>query len=512
MYNQGPFANWVPKPVMLLLILFFFAAATAINGVYTGNSADIVGAFGTHSEVVSFANNATTIGMGLSLLIFLRLKMRFRSKEIILTSALSMAILSYLIATSSNVHMLIIGSLLIGFFKMALMIEMILPLMFIIAPDGERGKFYAIFYPALLVITQLIAYYFADLVFDQNYQAPYFIMSLVMLIVAVCSVIFQHHLRFGFKMPLYQIDWVSFVFFGLSMLLFNYGFIFMRQQEWFNSQHITYSLLSGVLLLILVIFRQLSQKRKLFNFQLFAERENIIHSAILLVFLGIFMVGSGLSSLYTGNVLGYNNLTHTKLNLWLIPGIIISGIWAFYCFKNQWNLKYYIATGFLAYFFQFLMLYLIIQPHLNIEKLYIPMIFRGLGMGILFISIWFYASINLGMNDLFGILTLLMMVRNFLSTAFGTAFLGWAFYQGQLQSINDIGIYLDSSQYGMQVYGSTQINALLSSLKSLWGMLLWVTFPILFFVLTHHYGRFNYRRLVILRKRLKGNDTKGYRL
>lgn len=155
MYNQGPFATWVPKPLMLLLIIFIMFPLMSISGVYTSNATDISGALATYSEFVSMANNAGSIGMGLALLIIFRVKMRFRSKEIITSCAIILALLSYMNGRTENTYQLVVGSFLIGFFKMFAMIEVILPMMFILSPNGDRGRFYAIFYPISIGFGQL---------------------------------------------------------------------------------------------------------------------------------------------------------------------------------------------------------------------------------------------------------------------------------------------------------------------------------------------------------------------
>ncbi|QTY27202.1 hypothetical protein [Flavobacterium sp. CS20] len=184
MYNRGPFANWVPKPLMLLLIIVFLFPLIALNGVYRSNSTDISGAFATYSEYISLAYNATIIGMGVASTIAMRIKMRFRSKEIIVFCTVVLAVLSYLIATTDNVLVVIVGSFFIGFFKMFPFVEMILPVMFIISPTGERGRFYSVFYPIILCTGQYSSYLLANQVFNSNWQAPYFIIAILLLIVA----------------------------------------------------------------------------------------------------------------------------------------------------------------------------------------------------------------------------------------------------------------------------------------------------------------------------------------
>ncbi|MBS7334313.1 MAG: hypothetical protein KIG88_12025 [Weeksellaceae bacterium] len=513
MYNKGPFASWVPKPLMLLLIIFFMFPMMTISGVYTSVLTDLTGALATYTEYVSMANNAGTIGMGIAIVILMRVKMRFRSKEIITGSAIMLALLSIMCATTDNPYVLIACSFLIGFFKMFPMIEMILPVMFILSPTGDRGKFYAIFYPLSIGFGQLSAYFFAKMVFNNSWETPYFYMAIIMLLIAACSLIFQHNQRFGFKLPLYQIDVLSLVLLSTSFMSLNYFFVFMKQQAWFNSPNIVGSLIVGIITFLLLMYRQKFLKRKMIDFSVF-KKSNVIHSIILLVFLGIYLASSSVYMQYSVGVLGYNNLINAEINLWMIPGIIISGILAFFGFKNKWPMKYYIASGFVAFFLHTLSLYFLINPQMDIDYLKYSMIIKGLGMGILFIGIWFYACLNLEMGQMMGMMPILIAVRSFVATAFGGALIGWASYQAQWQSLSDVSVYWDTTQIanGMQMYQSAMLNSLMSSGKITLGSLLWLIIPILIYILTHHYGVFNHRRLVLFRKVIRGNSIKGYKL
>ncbi|WP_430613901.1 hypothetical protein [Flavobacterium sp. JP2137] len=514
MYNKGPFANWVPKPVMLLLLLLILFPTLSISGVYVSNATDISGALATYTEFVALANNALAIGMGISIPVVLRFKMRFHTKKLVCSSAIILAVLSYMNGTTDHPYVLVAGSFLIGFFKMFLMMEVVLPLMFIITPTGDRGRFYAVFYPISIGFTQFSSYYFAEQIAASNYQSPYLIMSILMLCIALISLVFQHNDRFSFKTPLYQIDWLSMLLIGISAMGFNVFFTFLKQQAWRASNVTTWAFIAGIVFLSLTIYRQKFLKRKLFKFDLFYKRTNVWHGLILLVFMGIFLSTTTLFTNYTIAVLGYNNLINASSNLWMIPGIIAAGIYAFYSFKNNWNIKYYIASGFIAFFVHTLSLYLLIQPQMNIAYLEYALIWKGLGMGILFIGIWFYASVGIAMDDMFGVMSLLLMFRSFLVTAMGTALLSWAVYLGQWQSLADLSLYLDSSALGngLALYPNLSLQAAMASTKTVLGALCWMIVPILTFVLTHSYGHFNYRRAVLLKRVINGSSIKGYRI
>lgn len=513
MYNKSPFASWVPKPVMLLLIFIIMMPALSISGVYTSIATDTAGAMAIYNENITLAYYAGSIGMALAILIFMRVKGRFRVKEIICGSAIILAILSYMCGTTEDPAVLITCSFLIGFFKTFLMFEMILPIMFIITPTGDRGKFYSFFYPLSIGFGQFSSYWFADLVYNGSWERPYIVMSIIMLLIAVLSIIFQHNQRFSFKTPLYQIDWLSMVLLASSFMCLSYFLVFMKQQGWFISPYISGSLIASIVLFALLIWRQKFLKRKMIFFAIF-KRKNVIHGTILLLFMGLYLGSSTMFSQYTLGVLGYNNLIVADTSLWMIPGVVASGFLAFLGFKKKWPIKYFIMSGFISLFLYNLILYLTIQPQMDVHYLEYSMVLKGLGMGILYIGIWFYLSLGLELDQMFGVYAVLIPVRTALATAIGSAIIGWALYQGQWQSLNDLATSIDASQYpdGMAIYQNVSYNALMSSSKIVLGSLCWLIVPILIFIMTHSYGNFNYRRVILLRKMVKGNSIKGYKL
>src|SRR5690606_28278712 len=83
----------------------------------------------------------------------------------------------------------------------------------------------------------------------------------------------------------YQIDVLSLVLLSTSFMSLNYFFVFMKQQAWFNSPNIVGSLIVGIITFLLLMYRQKFLKRKMIDFSVF-KKSNVIHSIILLVFLG----------------------------------------------------------------------------------------------------------------------------------------------------------------------------------------------------------------------------------
>lgn len=173
MYNKGLFANWVPKPVQLLLIVIMAAYTMSLSGVNTGNITYMYSDMGSMTEYFSMANYATTIGMGAVMPLVMRFKFRFKVRDKLTFGFVVVAALSLLNATTNQPELIVVSSFLVGFMKMFIMIEFFLPLMMILSPDGNRGKFYSVFYPFAIIISQIVNYISVDISFKYNWEHFY---------------------------------------------------------------------------------------------------------------------------------------------------------------------------------------------------------------------------------------------------------------------------------------------------------------------------------------------------
>ena len=259
------FHNWVPKFGMLLMSIVLLIAILLANPVNMGLVGQMVGSTGLMAEYFSWANYATSIGMAIAIPLIIRIKSRFRSKEIMVGSLVMMAFLSFVIATTGSPEVVIVSSLVFGMFKMVSMIEVIIPLMFIISPTGERGKFYSIFYPFVIVLAQMGGMTTSGAALGIGWQLVHMYTSAILLVLALVCIVIMHNQRFSRKMPLYQIDWLSIVLFIGSLMGMAYVMAFGKQQAWFLSSTITYTLIGSIVLLVFLIIRQQGRKRPYLN-------------------------------------------------------------------------------------------------------------------------------------------------------------------------------------------------------------------------------------------------------
>ncbi len=513
MYNKGLFASWVPKPVQLLLIVVFLLPVLVINGVYTGNIGYMSGSLGTPSSWLIFANYAGVIGMGTSMPVIFRFKMAFHTKYLVIRTFLIVALFSFLIGSTNSVYVIVASSFFIGFFKMFLLLELIMPVMFIISPNGDRPKFYSIFYPMAIVIPQIAGYIFTKVGFFSFWENVNFMMAVAMLICTLLAVIFMHHQRFDKKVPLYYIDWFGMFIYTVIFLAIAYFMAFAKQLNYFQSEYIVFSAIVIVVGSIIYAIHQALAKRPFVDFRAM-KNYNVVHGVMMLFMLGFFLAGSALQSKITRGVLGFSSVLDGSYNLWMIPGLVLGSIYSLKWLGAKKSLKAYILVGFAAFMVYYTCMYFLVSPNLSYEQLIIPNIFRGFGMAVLFIGIWLYALSNLSLDATLAVAAVLIITRTMIGPGV------WGFIFNYIDSIwnlealtnltgkMDAGAY--SKQTAMKMLRAVNLDALMISTKRIYGILILVGSATLVYVSLLNFDGLGKRKLILLRKRLKGQNTEDY--
>jgi hypothetical protein len=508
MYNRGLFHKWMPGLGTLGLIVLIESMFLLINPVYLGNLSLMASSTGIMSEYFMWGNFSQTIGMALMLPMIMRTKTRFRSKELMITALVAMALMSVVVATTSSGAVVVGACLIFGMAKMLGMVEVILPLQFILSPTGDKKQFYAIFYPIAIIFGNVGSLLASTISLDLSWQALHYYSAGTLLIGALICVICMHNQRFSRKIPLRYVDWLGLFLFALALMNMAYVFSFGKQQDWFTSPRITGATIMSVISIIYLVIRQLKIKHPFLSFKLY-RRGDVLTGIFLLIGQGMFMGASSILSIYTQGVLGWNWITSSSLNLMQIPGMIISGFVAYHWCKNQIPIKMYIFSGFAAFLLYFVILYFMMVPNLNIEMLYFPQIFGGYGTCSLFISIWIYTFNRVPPNTMLPSVAPIMVFRSFVMIAFFTALYGWLQYVLQWQSVGNLAFYFDTLTItqgtGVAAIQGIHLGAVLAANKTLLGYTIIAGIGFLTFIFFHQFGEQKYR---IARHRIRTEEKR----
>lgn len=507
-YNKGLFEDWVPKVVQLLLILLFIVLLFPMSSIYVGNLSYMVGKTGQMAEYFMWANFAGTVGMGAAMPIAFRVKLRYKIRDKVVFILLLLAVFNFVLGTTDNPLIIVLISILMNFFKMLGLIEFMLPIMMILNPDGNRGKFYAMFYPFILGIAQVGGYFVTKEASYRGWEYIYFQSSVICIALAILAIIFMHKKYFDKPMPLYYIDWLSGLLFIISFSALAYLISFGKQQDWLNSNYILLAIIISVVTFLILFLRQKTLKYPFLSFDIF-KKNNVKHGMLMLLMLGMFMALSSVQNIYTVGIQNYDPIHNGNLNMMMLPGFLIAGIFAYKWFNSHKPIKYFIFAGFTSMMFYSLFMYFYMVPELNYERWYLPMFFKGFGMCSLFIAAWFYTLDNLEIGEMLAAIGLVMVWRTFVAIGIFSALFSWLQYQFQIESLGNMALYYDgmtlSQQNVMANLKSIQLNAILSANKRLISYVLLAGIGVLVYVITHHFGRDRY---VLVKLREIANATK----
>ena len=494
MYNRGLFHNWMPKLGTITLIIILDAVILLLNPFNAGNIGQMTSSTGIISEYYLWGSFATIIGMALVLPFSMRIKLRFRTKELMLTTFVVMAAMTMVVAATSTGAIVVIACLLFGIAKMLGMNELLLPIMALLG--GDRKRFYAIYYPISLCFGQISTWLTSNLSLNTGWQELHHYATAILLLAAMICVIFMHNKHYARKIPFIHLDWFGLFLFATALMSMAYIFAFGKQQDWFNSPYIFWSAIVVIVSIFALIIRQINIKHPFLSFKLYKIKD-VRYGILLLVAQGMYMGISVIISIYTSAVLGYNWMTNGAIGLMTLPGIILAGFVAFHWTENRLPLKMFIFSGFAAYFLYTVMLYFMMVPELNISQLYLPQLLNGYGMCALFISIWIYALDKVPLNTMISSVAPVMIFRSFVMMAFFTSLFGWLQYKFQWQSIGDLASSVDSLTMSLNAgegsLRSIQLGAIMASSKKLLGYIIIAGMGILMFVIFHQFGRLKYK-------------------
>ena len=142
-------------------------------------------------------------------------------------------------------------------------------------------------------------------------------------------------------------------------------------------------------------------------------------------------------------------------------------------------------------------MYFLIDPNMNIECLYIPTIMRGAGYIILYISLTVYVTGIVPFQHFFQVLSLLGFVRTGFGSAFGSAVYGRMLQYIIPENFQTLSIELDNVNTAFHeigfsnIYGEAMRQAILVSLKEMYGWICIVGVLFILGLLSNRYLRTN---------------------
>lgn len=218
----------------------------------------------------------------------------------------------------------------------------------------------------------------------------------------------------------------------------------------------------------------------------------------LFLMLCLFLTTSSvLQNAFMTSILQYDTLNAISLNWCVFTGILAgAGIVFFRQAVLKKGYKLLISVGFtLIVMYQYYMYFLLIYPDLNIESLYLPNFLKGIGHGVLYISLTIYVAKHIPFKHFFQSLCVLSFIRTSIATPLGSAILNrwmkhlqrdnWGLLSRNMDNLHewmpDVSL--------MQLYEEVNTQTMLTSLKELFGWICLLGTVFLVIVLSYRIWR-----------------------
>jgi DHA2 family multidrug resistance protein len=389
MSEVNAFKPWVPNWAIIAIIFFCMLHSMVILGVYTSNVTYAASFLDVEAEDLQFSM-CVAYGTFLTTILFeSRFFKFFPNKKYFLVIYSLVALTFILTAYTENFALFIILRIAEGF----LMALPVLPLrQFLIARFKSKNAViiaFTINYGALMLASPFIINITVWLLENYDWKYMAYGSALFQIVCVALIMITFNNNRFHKKIPLYQIDWASFILLLTAILCGSYFVVYGEKKYWFESSQIVASLIVALITGGLFIARQMLVKRPTFDMRVF-RYANLRTGLLLSV---VFYIGRATlnichSTMYTVWNWEPSRVAHVQY-LNLIGNTIGLILTALFLAKSVAS-RYIFILGFsLLAIFHFWFTYLFV-PDVSLSDIAIPYILQGVAVGIVFVPLVLY--------------------------------------------------------------------------------------------------------------------------
>jgi hypothetical protein len=482
MHHTGPFTipeirNFVPEKVKPWILFVFFVIYQFSGGIYMAAVCEMSSSLALMQEDILMAGFASLVGLGLTFTIMFRLKFRFSTKTALFTTALGLIACNLICMHTASVPVLVATCFFAGVFRIWGTFACNTTIQLWVTPKRDMAVWFCyiqVFVQCFILFSGLATIYIAFLT-KWEYM-HWFIISLLLCMVLVTAVVFRHH-RAMKKLPLFGIDWMGGLLWGVTLLcaifVLNYGDYY----DWYQSTNIWKGTIFGLVTLCLNLWRASFIRHPFISNQTWLYR-NVWLTFLLYIVLNILNSPSHyFEHMYTGAILGYDALNLVSLNLEVELGILCGAFFAYQTFAlRKWTYKAMTLIGFSFMVGYLLLMYLVIDYNIPREMLFLPLMLRG--FGYIVISITFITALSVVPFHHFPqALTIQSFISACCGSLVGSAFLTHGFKYISKKSFMLLGANLDSVNpvvshiSSESLFVSLQQQAMLLSMKEGYGLL-----------------------------------------
>lgn len=479
--------DFVPRKLKPWLFILLVLVIQLSGGIYLSAAADMVGTTALLQEDIQMAGFAQLVGMSINFAVMFRMKFRF-SLRIGLLSCFSVLIISTFICAHTDCVLILVGVCFIaGWFRMLGTFLCNSTIQLWLTPVRDMSIFFSYVYlivDGLIQLSGLMTVYTA-----YNYQWEYmhWILMAIMAIMMILVLIFIRPIKGPMQIPLLGIDWIGSLLWSGVFLSFTYVCVYGNYYDWWEAKEIVFATIIGIVCLALNLWRASFLRHPYISFEVLRNK-NVVRSIILYsVLFTLLGTEHVFEHTYAINILGFDETNAIDLNWYAFAGVITGVAFTYFTFAlSKWRYKTMIAIGFALAAMYLAWFYFMIDYGVEKEALFVPLFLRG--MSAVIISIVCLTSIlQSGLS--FFVFPQGLCIHGFagavLGSTLGPAIVGEWFSHTTAKNSAILSSAVTNTTASVnniaEIYGQVQRQALLISMKEIYGWLLIAA--LIFFIL-----------------------------
>lgn len=485
--------DFVPQQLRFPLFIFIIIVYMFSGGVYMSAVSEMTGSLSWINEDVMMAGYASMTGLTMAFPLLFRILFRFPTREILLFSAGVFIISDYICMITDFLPLVVLLSFISGFFKIVGTFVCWSNIQLNITPKRDFAVFFPFLFTFVLGSVQLVNIVTGYSIYAFDWYAMHRItIGAFIIVFALVYFCMRRNYRKGPFIPFKGIDYLGGILWSLWLICIIFICVYGEHYDWLEGEEIRIAIVFAIILLGMCIQRAATIRHPYISMKTFTQH-NMLFIFILFGCMTLMSTtASSIQNIFTGSILGYDARHNADLNWGIAIGIAVgTGIFYMALTKWKWRVKNIVLTGFLSFFLYQVMLYFLIDPSTEKYMLYLPLLFKGAGVSIVYTSLTYALA---------GCVTFVyyfeaMCVIGFIRTSFGgplnSAIVTRIFNCVKQENIADLGSYIDPmysfSGTFSTLYGEFQKQMLMVSLKEIYGYAVIAAIIILIAILASDY-------------------------
>ena len=481
---QGPFnipdvPDYIPRRLKPWLFIFFVLIIQFTGGIYLAAASDMVGTTALMQEDILMAGYAQLVGMSINFAVMFRLKFRFSNRVSLLACCAVLIAANVICAHTDSVPLLVTTCFIAGWFRMWATFACNSTIQLWITPVRDIAIFFCYVYIIVDGVIQLSGIATVYTAFFWQWEYMHWVMTGLLALMMVMVLSLVKPVKGPMQIPLLGIDWIGAGLWSVVMLCFTFICVYGNFYDWWQATEIRGATLLGVACLAINLWRATFLHHPYISIPALTNRNVVRATVIYLVFFTLMATEHVFEHTYAATILGFDETNLIDLNWYVFAGIIAGVAVTYFGFAlRHWRYKTMTAIAFILAALYLVYFYFLIDYGVEKEMLFIPLFLRG-AAAVIISTVFLTSIVQSGLH--FFVFPQALTVNGFtgavMGATLGPALIGEFLSHTMAKNAALLGSTLTAANPATatmpfaQLYGMVQTQALIVSMKEIYGWL-----------------------------------------